>query len=488
MYQTWGILDKKMSGGEYRTLVHPCSMKKNQLRKLIPHSFDVDDVLDPLPTKQKEIARRLNISKLPSDRPSGMLGQTALFEIMRNKGFDFKRYLDGFYDNWKRSHQEGHALLFTLGYIYYIRRFFGYTPIDLVSYLLEPVTRYQLAITWDENWLNRILTNIFSVTPDNLSNKQIHQVLRKLTCIQDGWGATVSRVTKWTGSSRTDASHLVEIMRSSWMEHYYRIVCKNTGTVKVLTKSQSKWTTVPSHFSYCRSLKDDEGYFISFTDIVKNDAEGKYYELEAMNMNVELYDLKEKVWRINPSPHVSQSVDDIHAILQNGDHTVPDNTIQPTRRDLLFIAILTGMNTSHHPNKRKEIMEWFTKGYEIPKEEAEYGVRNVLRKNMVRNQYTYPAFMDLEREFFTITFDDKSKKVIPFLGDVLPNLPFFSLQTDVEMSYGHIFEYHPSHLSCEMRNIIESSMKEHDVNGELFVLHSWGYGYPGSILQLVPDE
>ena len=91
-------------------------------------------------------------------------------------------------------------------------------------------------------------------------------------------------------------------------------------------------------------------------------------------------------------------------------------------------------------------------------------------------------------ESFAITFDDKSGKTIPFLGEVLPNLMWSWLQTDARMGCGHIFSSHPSYLSDDLRNLIESSMKEHDVNGELFALHSWGYGHPGSILQLVPVE
>ena len=95
--------------------------------------------------------------------------------------------------------------------------------------------------------------------------------------------------------------------------------------------------------------------------------------------------------------------------------------------------------------------------------------------------------MEPDRESFTITFDDKSRKVIPFLGEVLPNLPVSWFQTDREMSCGYIFDFHPPYLSCDLRNLIESSMKEHDVNGELFVLLSWGLGQPGSILRLLPD-
>jgi hypothetical protein len=145
------------------------------------------------------------------------------------------------------------------------------------------------------------------------------------------------------------------------------------------------------------------------------------------------------------------------------------------------------MDTSAHSKKKQQIMEWFIKGYGIPKAEVENGIRNVLRKNMLRNQYTLYSIMGSDRESFTLTFDDKSKRVIPFLGEVLSNLPFSWLQMDREMGYGIVFDFHPPYLSGDLRTLIESSMKEHDVNGELFVLQSWGLGQPGSILRLVPD-
>ena len=102
MFQAWQIVDWRTHDTK-STLVHPCNLKKKLLRELIPKRFKVDEVLERLPVKQKEIAKRLNIAKLPSDRPSGWLGQTALFEVLRNKGFDFKNYLDGFPYPWYRS-------------------------------------------------------------------------------------------------------------------------------------------------------------------------------------------------------------------------------------------------------------------------------------------------------------------------------------------------------------------------------------------------
>ena len=488
MYQAWGELTKRMSGGVQHTLVHPCSMKKTILAELMPNNITTKELFELLPMKQKEIAKRLNISLLPNDRPSGMLGQSALFEILRNKRFDFKSYLDGFYEKWERSHEEGYLLAFMLGYLYYLRRIFECPPVDLVRCLIEPVTSYQLAISWDENWETRIKMNIFSVTPPNESNKQIHMILRHLLPLQDGWGVTANRVKKWLGVSRAEASHLVEIMRSSWMEHWYRIVSKNTGTVKILTKSQASSKVVPSLYSSCTSLMDDKEYFLSVREVHKKDAEDKYFEMEAWTTNVDLFDQKEKVWKLSATTETARMPKDIYSLFQNSDLTVPDNDIPPTRKDFLFIALLAGMDTGHHPKKRQEILKYFTEGYGVPKKDVVNGIRNVFRKNMVRNQYTHHGFTDLDREMYNITFNDQSKKVIPFLGEILPNLPFSIFYTDAKMSYGYIFEYHPSYLSCDVRKLIHSSMREHDVDGELFVVRSWGYGEPGSLLQLVPDE
>ena len=62
------------------------------------------------------------------------------------------------------------------------------------------------------------------------------------------------------------------------------------------------------------------------------------------------------------------------------------------------------------------------------------------------------------------------------------------LQTDNEMGYGYIFEYHPTYLSYDIQTLLESSMREHGVNGEVFVIQSWGFGQPGSILRLLAGE
>ncbi|MFW9908191.1 MAG: hypothetical protein ACFFEF_06415 [Candidatus Thorarchaeota archaeon] len=487
LFQTWEMVHKRAYDIK-ATLLHPCSMKHEHLRKLIPKSFPLREVLELLPLQQKQIARRLNIPMLPSDRSSGLLGQSALFEILRNRGYDFRSYLDNFIQQRYEAQLEGHVLLFTLGYLYYIRRYFGYPPIDLVKYLIESISNFQLVMVWDENWYARIMNNVASVTPNNLPKKHINQVIRKLVRLQDGWGATVTRVMEWTGLPRADATHILDLIRAGRVEHRYRIVSKNTGTVKVLAKSRARWKSIPSFFSYCSSLNDGEDYFISVTDIFKNEADGKYFDIEAMNTNIELYDMQNQVWTLTPPTQESRSTNDIYRIFQNGDHTIPDNLIPPTNRDMFFIALLTAMNTSHHSKKNQEIMTCLTRGYEITKEEAENGIRNVLRKNLLRNQYTHFAIMDIDREFYTVIFDDRSKRTIPFLGAILPQLPFFWIQTNGDMEYGHIFEYHPSYLSCDVRYMVESALQEHDVNGELFVVRSWGFGHPGSILQLVDDE
>jgi len=75
IFHAWETLRLRLLG-EYRTLVHPNIIPKDDVRELMPYSFNVDDILNLTIQKQKEIASRLNISKLPSDRPSGMLGQS----------------------------------------------------------------------------------------------------------------------------------------------------------------------------------------------------------------------------------------------------------------------------------------------------------------------------------------------------------------------------------------------------------------------------
>lgn len=487
-FSNWGILSRRLNTDTPRTLLHPNNMSKAQINELIPRRFNVNEILALLPEKQKEIAHRLDVSKLPRDRPPGLIGQAALFEVLKDKGFDFKSYLNDFYHNWDYGGPKANALIFLLGYIYYLRRFFGSPRLDLVKEFLELQQHHQLALRWDENWVTRIFMNSTKYIPNNLINPKIYEIVKRLVGLQDGRGMTIGRAVKWTGASHGEASHLLDIIRASWVEHRYRIVSKNTETVKVITKSKASNKVVPSFQSSCTSLRSNEDYFISMSDVFKKDADEKYLEVEAWNTNLELFDTRENRWKLSPSTYSARTVEDIYAILKTGDHKVPNNSIPPTRRDIVFIALLTGMETSHHPKKRHEILRWFTKGYGVPKDEAEKGIRNVLRKHMVRDQYTHYGIAGNDRRFFCILFDDNSKRTIPFLGEVLPNIMWCWLQTNADMSHGLIFSSHPTYMSSDLQNLIESSIQENDVNAEAFLIHSWSYGQPGSILQLVTGD
>ena len=76
---------------------------------------------------------------LPRDRPPGLLGQAALFEVLKEKGFDFKSYLSDFYHNWDYGGPKANALIFLLGYIYYLRRFFDSSRVIPVGFNLFPL-------------------------------------------------------------------------------------------------------------------------------------------------------------------------------------------------------------------------------------------------------------------------------------------------------------------------------------------------------------
>ncbi|MFW9849981.1 MAG: hypothetical protein ACFFF4_12660 [Candidatus Thorarchaeota archaeon] len=480
-------MERKRVVAEGHTLLHPFKMRKELLQDLIPSNFVVDEVLESLNAKQKEIARRLRVSMLLGEKSLGMLGQAALFEILRNRGFTFRSYLNRFRTMWERSKTEGYELLFTLGYIYYLRRFFGYVPIDLVLYLLEPVTRYQLSISSEEFWSNRIITNNLGVRPCVLSNRKINQILTKLVQDQDIHDLTTSRVIDWIGGTKVSTAHLIDILRASRLEHQYRVVSKNTGIVYEFEKSKTKWKTKPSFFSSCTSLDDNETYYVTLRSVFKDDAVRQSFELEAINTNISLYDPKDLCWRLNSSPRQIRTLKDIISLFHNSDLTVPDTNMKLTKRDLFYIALLTTLNPYQQSLKFKEIVDRLVGSFDLPHDEVVRGIQSVFRKNMVRNQYTHPAIME-DCESYALYFDDKKRKIIRFLGEVLQNLPFFTLQISSDMRCGFLVDNHPSYLTCEIRNLIDSSMKEHDVNGEIFAMHSWGFGHPGSILQLVSSQ
>jgi hypothetical protein len=481
----WQYLFEK-TYGDFNFLLHPCTVTEEILSRQLPESVDIQEVLKRIPTKQKELAKRLNIPILPSDRQPGFMGQAALFEVLREMDVDFSFYIDDQYETLLKLWLDGFGLFCILSATSYAREYYAYEHIDLVKHFFEPLNPNTIVLTFERNWMHRVLANWVSLHPIVTDNTAALGVLKHVVCSQDGWGPTVSRVVNWTGKTRKEAKRLIDVMSVCGLLNFYRLVLKNVGIVKTVTTSTSPSKTLASLELHCTSLNDGQDYFISFSDYREKLSDRDCLDRYAISCNVENIDPHDHLWQVKDSVPVMTKIEDLQKLFHNSDHTIADNTIPPTARDLLVAAVFLSMQMEYIPGKREHVIRRLVDGCGIPREEANLAVRNVLRKHMICDSYSIIVAPD--REAIAIHFDDSPTKTVPALSMIVPSLPMMEILSNQSFSHGYVFAYMPTYLSCDVRDIIESSLSDFDVNAELFVFKSYKRAPSASVLSLIQEE
>ena len=481
----WQLLLFKIYG-EIGRLLHPCTVTKELLKKQLPESITVEEVFDKIRLKQKEIARRLNITILPSDREPGFIGQAALFEVLRNMEQDFTFYMDNVFDKQRTMWMDGFGLLHTLGSLFQIRRYFDCPPIDLVRYLLEPLNPNSITILFDKNWLHRVMTNVHALQPFMPYNKDSYEVLKHLVKIQDVRGLNVSRISDWTGKTRRESSKLFNVMVSCGLIHYSCVVFKNTGIVRTVSKRTAPSKTLTEQDNLCTSLKDGRDYFLNFEFKRRESVDEKFHDFAGQVCNIGHFDVEEKVWKIPKTIPEVTSITDLYSLFHNSELTIPKSESIMTERDLFYIALLQSMPMEIYPMKQEESIHRIAKGCDIPRKEVKQGMRNIHRKNMIRHQYSF--IISHCRQFLYVVFDDSPEKSIQLLGKILPSVPVIYVSVSADLGYGLLAITFPEYLACDVRQVIHLALNETDANAELFVVKSFKRGDAANLLALIPDD
>ncbi|MHA1136840.1 MAG: hypothetical protein ACTSSE_10165 [Candidatus Thorarchaeota archaeon] len=467
------------------SLIHPFRLSPEILKKQVPEKVDLNHLLKVAGQKQKELARRFNIPNLPSDRQPGYLGQAALFESLRLSGYDLSFYIDDLSTKQKKMWVDGFGLLHTLGMLCYCRRYFNYEEIDLVHPMLEPITQTSIGVVWDKNWMQRVVSNLLNLRPNIPCDTDSIQILKHLVRIQDNWGLTVDRVMEWTGRKHGAAKRLIHIMSACGLVHLYNYVSKNTGIVRTFTKNRFPSKDIVSEELLCTSLNDGQRYYIVTKDEFKDSTTGQYCEIDATAFNIDNYDLQNREWRFGEEAN-AKDADDVKKLLHNSDFTIPDNSISPTPRDLLFLALFHSIPIEHNPRQNNKVMNHLVQYHDIPKKDVELGMRSLFRKKMVSNYYSAPLSHD--RLIMFILFEDSIKRTASFLGRIIPIVPKISLRSNFDLTYGCLYLRYLQSFSQKVHDIVESAILESGVNAETFLVESFNRTDTASLLELIPDD
>ncbi|MHA2426008.1 MAG: hypothetical protein ACXAEF_14555, partial [Candidatus Thorarchaeota archaeon] len=445
--------------------------------------FDHKDIHKKIRIKQKELARRFNIPLLPSDREPGYIGQAALFEILQNARCDFSLYIEDYHNKQIKMWEEGFGLLHILGTLYEVRKYFECPPLDLVRHILEPLNPNTITILWDQNWMHRVLTNAQAMKPYLPYDEMSHTVLKNLVRVQDSRGLTISQVVNWTDLSRKQANRLFDTMTTCGLIHSYVPVMKNLNLSYKVEKNTSPSSEMCEQETLCTSLDDGNDYFLRVSYIHSKNAGKQDINISGLVCNIENYIVEEREWKV---PRDSPDVNDIlelSKLYHNSDMTISINNRKITRRDLFYVALLQSMPMEVYRKKLDECILRISKGCKIPRKEVELGLRNVLRKNLVRSQYSIIPSHD--RHFLFIHFDDEQRKTLDMLGRILPRVPVAYLHSNHSFDYGLVGVVFPTYLACDAREVIQSAVAKSEVNTEVFSLKSFKRGGTANLLRII---
>jgi hypothetical protein len=478
----WEIITRR-TYGSHGHLVHPCTVDRRILEKYLPDSISADEIIPKVQQKKKELAKRFNITRLPSDREPGFLGQAALFEVIRETRADFSYYYSSAHERGIKSWLDGFGLFDALLSFTYLRQYFGFNEVDIIKRIFELISPSKVIIKLDKIWMYRLFSNISILNPRITDSHLTREVMKKLIRVQDSWGLTRNRISQWTGCNRKEAEKIQQIIAAAGFIHQCRLVSKNTGIVRTISMSSSLSGKMNAEDSLCSSWQDDSNWFASITCSLKDDVEVDYFEFEAYIQNIDNYDPVVSTWKIPDYKNNSKGIKDIQQLFCNSDLTLPNNKGPLTNHDVLFIALLSSMPVEFFSHWKEDVLERLVKGCGIPHEDAKRGFRNVFRKHMVRQQYNF--VLSGNRKHVLILFKDSQKRIIPFLGTILINLPQIVLRTNRSMTYGMMYIYYPQYLTDKVQDFVSTTIKETEVDAQVFDIKEYKHAETSNILSLI---
>jgi hypothetical protein len=378
---------------------------------------------------------------------------------------------------------DGFGLFDTLIGFNRLMDYYGLEQVDIVAQIFQSITPTEVILKHEKNWFYRVFTNIAAVAPKVYQNPNTLLAAKHLTRVQDSQGPTVSRVSRWTGLNRREATMLRAVIGSTGIVHLQRLVPRNTDIVRTMTKERALSKKISAEDSLCAPLKGESDCFVRISYEFRDNTDGDAFDIEAHAHNFDNYYATPGRWTVPKRLGEARSVKDIYGLLSSGDHLFPEKGGRATERDILIMALLSSMYVEHKPNWPREQLQWLVKGFGVPQDEAERGLRSINRKRMVRHLYSFVVSHDRHR--LLVLFDDAAEKTIPLLGRIIPLPPVVNLSTNEIMTYGMLSAFYPPYLAETITESVVEAIAEEDVDAQVFEVKAWKQAQTANLLSLI---
>jgi hypothetical protein len=87
-----------------------------------------------------------------------------------------------------------------------------------------------------------------------------------------------------------------------------------------------------------------------------------------------------------------------------------------------------------------------------------------------------------------ILFDDMSKKTIPFVAQVVSNVPVCVMHANFNLTDGALYIFYPKYLYNSMQNFISKTISKTDINADVYDILEAKHAETSSILSLLKSD
>jgi hypothetical protein len=364
------------------TLHHPLTIDRNELLEMLPDGIDVEEILKLTRAKQKEIAKNVDINKLPVDRTPDYIGQIALYEVLRCTDYDTAYVVERSEYEWDPS---GFTLFHLLLRQHFVNKELGYEDIDLISGLLEPREGHQEQIRFEELWLDRLYRNLGTVLEkmNYMEHKLLQKTVENLLRVFEWKNVSTNRIREWCDCSRDQAQRLKALLRGIELRKYFSTCLTNLGLVKSITKGKRNPSPRIYNFLRCTDVRSENTEYISSTLNFPSETSEYCLINQVFSINTALYSDKLKRWTLRCTLTENKSLGECEKIQFLPDYYLEGNK-RISQRDVFFTAFYLSLATSYTVDMLPCSIEEYTSHYTgLKKDECAKGLRSIRRKNLI---------------------------------------------------------------------------------------------------------
>jgi hypothetical protein len=465
-------------------LYHPLVVDRDSLLSLLPERVDVPTILEQTKLTQKELVRTIDITKLPVDRPSGYIGQIALFKVLQTYDFDFSYVVERTEYEWDKS---GFSLIYLLLRHYFVNKEVGCGDIDLISGLLEPREGYQQQIRHGQNWYDRVMRTL-GVKSDKLDYMQhthLRNILERLHRVHQWRKVSNQKIQEWCGCSRSEANHLQKLLIGIELRKYYHLIPQNLGIVHSFTIGKKAPSSNTTSFIRCSNVENGENEYVNLFHDFPDRVETPHLVTNIFSLNTSLYNEKEGKWTLKTNLCEIKNLHE-HSRLHFFPDFHSDSNHLVTQRDVFLAAFhltMTSYAIDIMPCSLEQYIGHYT-GIDI--DDVSKGLKGLRRKNLLLPVYELGMILPA-KTYFLIIAEDSCDKIIPYLGSIADSAPSCHFRTSDVFDALHAIVIVPKFLENEFRSIEYDLRETIGLNRQMYTITHYQLYNSSALMSLIPD-